>query len=161
MASQIKAFLRLELCNLYGVNVFRFSRDKKVKGRTAVLVAAWSVLLLVLAVYVGGLSYGLIWLGMEEMVPAYLLVLSSLLPFVLNVFTTGSVLFRQEGYDMVCSLPVAKGAVVLSRFARMYVEHLLLTMAVLLPGLTVYLWNVRPGFACCLLTFLAIWFVPL
>ena len=56
MASQIKAFLRLELCNLYGVNVFRFSRDKKVKGRTAVLVAAWSVLLLVLAVYVGGLS---------------------------------------------------------------------------------------------------------
>ena len=161
MASQIKAFLRLELCNLYGVNVFRFSRDNKAKGRTAVLVAAWSVLLLVLAVYVGGLSYGLIWLGMEEMVPAYLLVLSSLLPFVLNVFTTGSVLFRQEGYDMVCSLPVAKGAVVLSRFARMYVEHLLLTMAVLLPGLTVYLWNVRPGFACCLLTFLAIWFVPL
>ena len=160
MTKQIKALIKLELCNLYGLNVLRFSHDKRVRGRSVLMIAIWAFLLLLLAVYTGMLSYGLIFMGLEEVVPAYLVVLSSIFPFLLNILTAGTMLFRQEGYDMLCSLPTARGVIVLSRFARLYVEHLLLTLAVLLPGLAVYLWDVRPEPICCLFFFLGIWFVP-
>ena len=79
MLRQIRILTKLELCNLYGLNVLRFSKDKKSKQKTVGLLMAWAILLAMLIGYVGGLSYGLIYLGLEEAVPAYLITISSLL----------------------------------------------------------------------------------
>ena len=46
---------------------------------------------------------------------------------------------------MVSALPVTKGAIVISRFLRMYTENMLLAGLVLIPGIAVYAWSVRPG----------------
>lgn len=145
MQTGMHALVRSELCNIYGLNVVRSSRDKAVKKRAWAMLAVWAVLLGFLIFYMGGLSYGLIFLGMGEAVPAYLTVIASLLVFFFGLFKAGSTIFRKEGYDILCALPVSKMAVVVSRLVRMYVEDLLMVLAVLLPGIFVYVWDVRPG----------------
>lgn len=161
MAAQTGTLIRLELCNIFGWNVFRFSRDKKAKRKAVMLLAVWIWLLAMMVFYVGGLSYGLIWLGAGEVVPPYLFMISSLLIFIFGMFKAGSVIFRKGGYDMLCALPVSRTAVVLSRLARMYVENLLIVLAVLLPGAAVYAWSERPGPAFFLTLILGVWFVPM
>lgn len=145
MQARFDTLIRLELCNIYGLNVFRFSRDKEVKKRAAIMLAAGCVLLAMLVFYMGGLSYGLIFLGLGEAVPAYLTAVASLVIFFFGLLKAGSVIFRREGYDILCALPVSKTAVVVSRLVRMYVENMLMVLTVLLPGVFVYVWEVRPG----------------
>ncbi len=158
--TQIKILTKLELCNLYGLNTFRFSRDKKAKRKFLGLFAAWALVAAMLVFYVGGLTYGLIYLGLEEVVPAYLITISSLLIFAFGMLKEGSIIFRREGYDILCALPVNNGGVVVSRLIRIYVENLLMTLAVLLPGIAVYVWNLHPGAGFYVTALLGIWSIP-
>lgn len=48
MLTQIKILTKLELSNLYGLNVFRFSKDKKAKKKSLGLLALWVILLAML-----------------------------------------------------------------------------------------------------------------
>lgn len=161
MAAQIKILSRLELCNLFGWNVIRHSKDPKVKRRALGMAAAWGLVIAVMAVYMGGLSYGLIFLGLAELVPAYLMCIASIMIFCFGVFKSGSFLFQKNSYDMLCSLPLSSWAIVLSRFVRLYAEDLAVTLVVLLPGGAVYGWMVRPGLAFYLLGILSIGVLPL
>ncbi len=161
MLRQIRILTKLELCNLYGLNVLRFSKDKKSKQKTVGLLMAWAILLAMLIGYVGGLSYGLIYLGLEEAVPAYLITISSLLIFVFGMLKVGSAIFRKEGYDILCAFPLAMGAVAISRLIKIYVEYFLMMLAVLLPSILVYTWNIRPDAGFYLAGLLGIWGIPL
>ena len=160
MLTQIRILTKLELCNLYGLNVLRFSKDKKAKHKSMGLLVLWIVLIAMLTSYMGGLSYGLIRLGLGETVPAYLITVSGLFIFFFGMLKAGSVIFRREGYDILCALPLSSGAVVISRLLKLYVEDLLMTLAVLLPGFAVYIWNIRPGAGFYLTALLGLWSVP-
>lgn len=141
MLAQIKLMARLELCNLFGINVLRFTKDKRKKKRAVMLSVLWVLLIIMLLFYVGGLSWGLVEIGAGKDVPAYVIAISSMLIFVFGILKAGSIIFRKQGYDMVVALPVRKGAVVLGRFLRMYTENLLMAALVLLPGIAVYAWQ--------------------
>lgn len=137
MLNQIKTLTALELKNLYGINVFRHTKDKKAKKRMIALMVTWIFVIAVVASYIGGLSFGLVYLGQEEIVCAYLFFIASMLIFFFAIFKAGSVIFGKHGYDILCALPVSQSAIVVSRFARMYVENLILTIVVVFPGLVV------------------------
>ncbi len=109
MLTQIRILTKLELCNLYGLNVLRFSKDKKSKQKNMGLMALWIILLVILICYVGGLSYGLIYLGLEDAVPAYLITVSGLLIFFFGMLKAGNIIFQREGYDILCALPLRTG----------------------------------------------------
>lgn len=161
MLTQIKIFTRLELCNLYNLNVFRFSKDTKAKRKAKAMLVLWVVLIVMLCSYVGGLAYGLIFLGAEDVVPAYLIAIASMLIFFFGIFKAGSTIFRKNGYDLVCSLPVPRAVLVVSRFLRMYVENLAIAGAVLLPGLGVYAWFERPDVSFYVAGALGLLWLPL
>lgn len=158
--SQIKVLAKSELYNIYGVNVLRFSRNKRIRQRAVLLLAVYSLLAALLMAYVGALSYGLCLLSLQEIVPACLITISSLLIFFFGVLKNGSMIFKMEGYDILTSLPVTQGAIVISRFLRLYLENLPLAFGVLLPGLAVYVWVVKPGAAFFLFWLLGILLVP-
>lgn len=158
---QIAVMTRLEMRNLYGFNTLRHTRDRKAKRKSLWLLAVWIMLLAVLVFYIGGLSYGLITLNLKEVVPAYLTAISSMVVFLFGMLKAGSTIFRREGYDQLCAMPVSGYAIVMGRLAKMYVEYLLLCAGVLLPGIGVYGWMVRPGWGFYGTAFLGIWFVPL
>ena len=86
MLTQIKSLARLELCNIYNLNVFRFTKDKKAKRKSIAMLILWCFLLSILCFYIGGLVYGLILLGLSDIVPAYLFTISSLLIFFFGIF---------------------------------------------------------------------------
>lgn len=161
MLKQIKQMAKLELCNIFGLNVFRFSKDPQAKRKAVLMIALWAFLLVMLSFYVGGLSYGLILLGAGYVVPAYLIAISSLVIFFFGIFKAGSVIFSRNGYDILCSLPISQTAIVTGRFLRMYVENLALTLAVLLPGLAVYAWLQKPSVFFFLTAGIGALFVPL
>ena len=55
MLAQIRIMARLELCNLLGINILRFTKDKRKKKRAVMLSVLWILLIIMLLFYVGGL----------------------------------------------------------------------------------------------------------
>lgn len=161
MMRQIKHLTKLELCNLFGLNLFRFSKDRSARNRTKLLMGAWVFVIIMVACYVGGLSYGLSLLGMSEVIPAYLITIASLVMFFFGIFKAGSVIFARGGYDILCSLPVSQTAIVVSRYMRMYVENLLFGLVVMVPGMAVYGWFIRPEISFYLIGVLVLLMLPL
>lgn len=135
---QIKALAAAELCNLYGFNVLRHTKDPIERRKKFAVYAIIAVLLIFVTVYSGGQSYALISLGVKNAVPTYLIVMSGILSLMLAVFKAGSVLFRKNSFDIISSLPLSDSKVVFSRFLRMYTESLIISMLIMLPGFAVY-----------------------
>ena len=161
MIKQIKCLTKLQLKNIYGLNVFRFTKDKKAKQKTTGMAVVWALLIAMVCFYVGMMAYGYILIGMAEILPAYLIMLSSLIILAFAIFKAGSVIFQKNAYDILCSLPVSQTAIVVSRFARMYVENLLLTFMIMLPGMAVYGVMVKPSPLFYLIGAVAMIFIPL
>ena len=161
MMKQIKTLTKLQLQNLYGLNVFRYTRDKKKKKTTIGLGVVWALLIVMIATYIGGATFGYVYLGMAEIVPAYLIMLASLVILAFAIFKAGSVIFQENAYDILCSLPLSQTAIVVSRFLRMYVENLLLTLLVMVPGIVVYGVMVKPAISFYLIGVVVTVFVPL
>jgi len=161
MMKQIKYMTKLQLQNLYGLNVFRYTKDKKKKKTTIGLGVVWVLLIVMIATYIGGATFGYVYLGMAEIVPAYLIMLASLIILMFAIFKAGSVIFQENAYDILCSLPVSQTAIVVSRFLRMYVENLLLTLLVMVPGIVVYGVMVKPALSFYLIGAVVTVFVPL
>lgn len=161
MMKQIKTLTKLQLQNLYGLNVFRYTKDKKKKKTTIGLGVVWALLIVMIATYIGGATFGYVYLGLAEIVPAYLIMLASLVILAFAIFKAGSVIFQENAYDILCSLPVSQTAIVVSRFLRMYVENLLLTLLVMVPGIVVYGIMVKPTLSFYLIGAVVTAFVPL
>ncbi|MBQ4165624.1 MAG: hypothetical protein IJD85_04810 [Oscillospiraceae bacterium] len=135
---QIKALAKVELCNLYGLNVLKHTKDPIERRKKLVVYGIIALLLLFVIAYSGAQSFALISLGAGSAVPSYLIVMSGILSLMLAVFKTGGVLFRKNSFDIISSLPLSDGAVVFSRFLRLYTESLIISLLIMLPGLVVY-----------------------
>ena len=157
---QIRTLMKIELCNLFGWNVFKHTKDKSAKRRSIVLAAAMGVLLGIVMFYVVGLSYGLVMLGAADIIPAYLIMISSIVVLMFGIFKAGGVIFRKKGYDIISSLPISNRTVVLSRFFRLYIENLILIAVVMLPGMITYGVLVHPQIAFYIVGILSILVIP-
>lgn len=161
MLKQIKLLTKLELCNIYNLNVFRFSKDPGKRKKNIFIMILWVYLISMIIFYMGSLSHGLLRLNLGSLVPAYLFTVTSLTIFFFGIFKTGSVIFRKSGYDILCSLPVTRTAIVASRFLHLYIENLIMAFVMITPGFCVYAWILKPGAAFYILGFLNILTLPL
>lgn len=141
---RLRLLCHLQLINLFGLNVLRHTRDKRERRKKQWLMAAYILVALVLAAYMGMYSFGLIQLGMQDAVIQFLFMTASLLIFFFSALKTGSVLFERKSADLLGALPLQQSELVLSRFVRMYVENLLLSLIVVLPGTAVYALCLKP-----------------
>lgn len=135
---QIKALAVSELCNLYGFNVLRYTKDPVERRKKLVVYGIVGSLLLFVVAYAGAMSFTLISMGVGSAVPSYLITMSGILSLMFAVFKAGGVLFRKNSFDIISSLPLSDGAVVFSRFLRLYIENLIISLLIMLPGLVVY-----------------------
>ncbi len=135
MGRQIGLLVRVSLCNLLGINEYRYTKDSGKKVRYRWMAVLWVVLLLMMAGYVGALSYGLIYMGMGFYVPAVLSMCVSMVVFIFTVLKTGAVLFDRSAYEKQIALPVSVRAIIVSRFLSMYLTNMLLGMLVMFPGM--------------------------
>ena len=161
MVRQIKNLTKVQLCNFLNINVVRFSKDQQKRRVMIGLTAVWSVLIALLVLYVGALSYGYIQIGLGSVLPMYLIAVSSILIFFFSIFKAGSIIFQKNAYEILCSLPVSQTAIVISRFLSMYVGNVLLAFVVMMPGITVYAYFMQPELYFYLLAVVGTLFIPL
>jgi len=161
MIKQIKLLAGLSLCNLLGMNEFRFTRDTKKKTRYRLMEVLWCLLAVMMMGYVGAMSYGLIYMRMAYYVPAVLALCVAILVFVFTMLKAGTVLFDKGIYEKQIALPVTVRAIIISRFLSMYFSDMLLGILVMLPGMAVYGVMERPGLSFYLYGLLGSIFLPL
>lgn len=145
MIRQIKLLTKLQICNLFGVNEVRFTKDKKKKARFWGLSVIWAILLVCLLSYVAGMSFVLVKLEAARLIPMVLSAITCVIVFVFTFLKTGKAIFQQKAFEQQIVLPVSKTAIIVSRFLTMYVTNLLFTGMVMGTGGVVYACLVQPN----------------
>lgn len=145
MGKEILLLTGLGMRSFLNLNSVLHTRDPKRKRRAVLLALTGVILTLFVFAYVGAYVYALCSFGLEKLALPWLFLLTSLLLFAVGLFRTAGVLFDPKGFDILCSLPLREGTVALSRLLCCYLEDLLLSLAVLLPGIAVYGWLLHPG----------------
>lgn len=161
MIRQISILTKAQLYNFLNINVFRHTKDKKKKRNTMAMGFLWLLVIGIVFLYVGMFSLGYIILGMGDVVPMYLVMISALIIFIFGMLKAGSIIFQKNSYEVLCSLPVSQTAIVISRFLNMYVGNLLLSLAVMVPGMAVYALMEKPGTAFYIFGIVGTLFIPL
>lgn len=161
MLGQIRKLTAVQLCNICGINEIRHTKDKKKKMRFAGMAVLWIFLILLLVFYLAILAAAFVKIGLADIVPIYLFMITSLVILFFSVFKAPGVLFQTNTYEMLISLPVSRTAIVVSRFLTMYVTDLLLGLGVMLPGIVIYGINVHPGLSFYLCAVMGTVFLPL
>ena len=158
---QLAALTKLQLTNLYGINVYRNLKDPKEKKKKFWMGIAYAAVAIMMMSYVGGLTYGYVYIGLADILPAYLIMLTSLIILMFSVFKAGEVIFQKNFYDMLASLPLQNSAIVISRFVRLYVENLLLAVGVMVPAIAVFGFLVKPEWGFYVIGLITAIFIPL
>ena len=135
MLRQIGLLTKLEMHNFWGINVWLHTVDKKAKSKGVLMSLAYAFVAVVIAGYVVGLCYSMKTMGATQVIPAYLIAITTVLTLVFSVLKAGGTLFRKQGYEMLSAMPIGNIAVVCSRFLRLYVENLIFTALVMVTGL--------------------------
>lgn len=161
MLRQIRLLTKVSLLGMWGINKFRFTKDKGRKIRYYLGGFLGILLIVMMAGYTGALSWGLTAMGIGRLVPAVLAMAVSMIVFLFTLFKAGPVLFDWKSYEKQIAMPVSVRAVIVSRFLTMYLIDMLLGFLVLLPGMAVYGWMERPGFSFYLYGGLVGIFLPL
>lgn len=138
MIKQILLLTKLEIKNLFNINVVLHTNNKKEKLK---LVGFGIVCLLVSAlilVYLGIFCYGMGYIGLAKVIPIYLYTCISIIIMFFSVFKATNTLFNHDSYEMLAALPVHKSSVVFSRFIGMYITDLLLSIVLMTLGMVIY-----------------------
>lgn len=161
MVRQISLLTKIQICNLFGINEIRFTKDKSKRARFLGLGAIWILVILLFMFYVGGMAYGFFLLGMQDMVPSMLAAVISVAVLFFTFFKAGSVIFQKKALELQISLPVRKAAIIISRFLTIYLTNVMLAFVVMLPGLGVYAVLEKPGAGFYIYGILGSFFLPL
>lgn len=161
MFRQIRKLVGVTLCNTWGINVARYSNDKK-KKRNVIMMALLFLLLACIGItYVALLAHGFIAIGLADIIPSYILMLTSLVILVFSILKAGNILFQMKTYDMLISMPIKPTTIVVSRFLCMYMGNMALSVLTIVPSTIVYGINQKPGGSFYLMMAISIFLLPL
>ncbi len=158
---QIITLLKIQLLQYMGMNEARYAKDKKKKNKLYLLLGTYIFLGVMLAFYMGAGAFGLCILGAADIVPAYMLTITSLVILFFTIFKAGSMLFQVKSYEMLISLPIKPVVIVISRFLNMYLGNLVLSFVTMIPAGIVYGIYVRPGISFYIMFVISIFLLPL
>ena len=161
MLKQIKQLLKIQICNLFGINEVRYTKDPKKKIGFVGMAFIWSILIIMFIAYMTVLSTAYIKMGMGEIIPSYLYVSVSIIILIFSFLKASSVIFQMNTYEMMISLPVSKSAIVISRFLTMYISNLFLSIIIMVPAMIVYAINMQPSISFYILYILGIVVLPM
>lgn len=161
MLKQIKKLVGVTLCNTWGINIARYSKDKK-KIRNVWMMAISFLLIACMGVtYIAMLTYGLNLIGMGEIIPAYILMITSVVILVFSILKAGSILFQMKSYDMLISLPIKPSSIVASRFISMYIGNVVLSFLTVAPSTIMYGIYQRPNISFYIMMAISVFMLPL
>ncbi|MBR5712711.1 MAG: hypothetical protein IKX54_03865 [Lachnospiraceae bacterium] len=126
---------KLELLNVLGINVYRNTRDPRVRRKQKVMYIVFAVLALILTGYLAGYSFLLSDLGIKERIPTLLTAIASVVFLAVGTWRARGVIFREKDLGFCSALPVTGRQVVGARMLRLYIGNVLIGLFMLVPGL--------------------------
>lgn len=161
MLKQIRKLVGVTLCNTWGINVARYSKDKKKVTNVWMLAISFLILACMGVTYITMLAYGLNQIGLADIIPAYILMITSLVILVFSILKAGSILFQMKSYEMLISLPIKPAAIVASRFISMYIGNVVLSLLTVVPSSIVYGIYQRPNSWFYVMMAISVFLLPL
>lgn len=148
--------LKIRLITQLGLNTFKYEKDKKKKQNKILLSASIALVGVLLMLYCGASAYGLVKLGMSEIIPVYALVISSVLTLFFTIFKANGEIFAFKDYDFLMSLPIRVSTVIASRFLYLYLLNTIFSIIIMLPMGVVYCIRENPS-----VSFYFMWFISM
>ncbi|PEB78370.1 permease [Bacillus cereus] len=148
--------LKIRLITQLGLNTFKYEKDKKKKQNKILLSASIVLVGVMLMLYCGASAYGLVKLGISEIIPVYALVISSVLTLFFTIFKANGEIFAFKDYDLLMSLPIRVSTIITSRFLYLYMLNTLFSIIIMLPMGVVYGIHERPS-----VSFYFMWFISM
>ncbi|PGV60121.1 permease [Bacillus cereus] len=148
--------LKIRLVTQLGLNTFKYEKDKKKRQNKILLTASIALVGVMLMLYCGTSAYGLVKLGMSEIIPVYALVISSVLTLFFTIFKANGEIFAFKDYDFLMSLPIRVSTVIASRFLYLYLLNTIFSIIIMLPMGVVYGIHGNPS-----VSFYFMWFISM
>ncbi|KEK23037.1 putative ABC transporter permease subunit [Bacillus gaemokensis] len=161
MTNNTLALLKIRLITQLGLNTFKYEKDKKKKQNKILISVSIAFVGVMLMGYCGGTAYGLIKLGIGEVIPVYAFVISSVLVLFFTMFKANGEIFAFKDYEFVMSLPIRVSTVIASRFLYLYVLNTLFSIIIMLPMGAVYCIYEKPSAFFYLMWFITLFTVSL
>ena len=131
--NQLITFTKLEHIDLFGLNVWRHTKEPSEKKRRSFLLGTYVFLAVIFTGYLGGSAYGMAMMGLADKIPMVWSFLISVLTVAFGMFKAGSLLYRERDLNLLASLPVKPFSIVAARLIRFYVGNLVIALLGMLP----------------------------
>ncbi|WP_314961971.1 hypothetical protein [Peptostreptococcus stomatis] len=158
--SKIWILIRAQLINFFPINEIREPRNKK---QSSVVIASFVIITLAIffCVYNIMTAKTLVQVGQQELIPAYMVAVSSFSILFLTIFYTNGILFGSRDMETLLSLPLKSSDIISSKFMFMYLLNFLIGFIFMLPGGIVWVLNGNLNVLQIILYFTSMIFVPL
>ena len=135
------------------------------RGQKAAKVATMSLVLalvgLVFIFYSAFFAWAYIMMGLSETVMPLMMAVSSIMILFTTMAKASNFIFSSKDNDLLMSLPVTNWAIIVSRFASLYIYETVITAVIMLPALCVYSVLCGPSPLFILGAVISMFFVPL
>ena len=157
---KIWILIRAQLINFFPINEIREPRNKK---QSSVIIASFGIITLAIffCVYNIMTAKTLVQVGQQELIPAYMVAVSSFSILFLTIFYSNGILFGSRDIETLLSLPLKSSDIISSKFMFMYLLNFLIGFVFMLPGGIVWALNGSLNVLQIILYFTSMIFVPL
>jgi len=158
--SKIWILIRAQLINFFPINEIREPRNKK---KSSIVIASFGIITLAIFFCVYNIMTAkiLVQVGQQELIPAYMVAVSSFSILFLTIFYSNGILFGSRDIETLLSLPLKSSDIISSKFMFMYLLNFLIGFIFMLPGGIVWVLNGSLNILQIILYFTSIIFAPL
>lgn len=158
--SNIWILIKAQLINFFPINEVRETGNKK---QSSMAIASFGIITLALFCFVYNIltAKTLVQVGQYNLIPAYMVSVSSFSILFLTVFYSNGILFGSRDMEILLSLPVKSSDIITSKFMFMYLLNFLIGLMFMLPGGIVWILNGSLNVLQIVLYFTSIIFAPL
>ena len=160
----MKAFItltKLELLNLFGLNVLRHVKDPAEKKKKIIMAVVILCVVFILGGYLTFSAYAAAILGVGDKIPEVYSLLSGIFLLIFGLFKAKSSLYREKDLALLSSLPIRSFPIAAARLVHAYVENFLINAIIILPTFLVYAFYCKAGMTFSLNLVLALFLLPI
>lgn len=151
--------LRAQIINYFSLNEIKDPGSKK--NTAAIMGAGVITLILFFCAYNVLTAQALVQLGQQDLIPAYMVAISSFAVLILTILRSNGILFGSRDMDMLSALPIKASEIISSKFLFMYLLNFLICFVFMTSGGIVWMLNAPLDILGFALYFLSMLFVPL
>ena len=160
MITKCFKMMAIQLRGIIFSGQFRTKRGQKKSG-IAAMAAVVILIGVIFAAYSALFSYSYIKLGLKDTVLPLMMTIASVMILFTTMFKANNFIFCARDNDLLMSLPVKNWAIIVSRFASLYIYEEIITAIIMVPALVVYVMLCGPSVFFVLGVFISVLFIPL